>query len=118
MGIYDLSGRLSLGMLASLLKKSALLISNDSGPVHMASAAGTPSVAIFGRNQPGLSPTRWRPLDPRSRVVWKNIGCDPCLAHRCEIHFLCLDVISVEDVFREAAGILAEGHPLGSANPM
>lgn len=99
---YDLSGKMSLGMLTALIKRAALLVSNDSGPVHMASAVGTPVVAIFGRNQPGLSPTRWKPLGEKSSVVWKNVGCDPCLAHACQIHFLCLDVISVEDVMQEA----------------
>ncbi len=99
--IYDFSGRLSLSMLAVLLKESALLISNDSGPVHIANAVGTPAVSIFGRNQPGLSPTRWRPLDPDSRVAWKDVGCTECLAHRCEINFLCLDAVSSRDVFQE-----------------
>ena len=99
--LYDLSGFLSLGMLGHLLKRSALLISNDSGPVHVASAVGTPAISIFGRKQPGLSPRRWGPLDPDSRVIWKDVGCQECLAHRCQIHFLCLDAISVEDVLRE-----------------
>ena len=104
--ISDLTGRLSLGMLGALLKTSSLLISNDSGPVHIASAVGTPVISIFGRNQPGLSPVRWRPLGENARVVWKNVGCDPCLAHNCEIHFLCLDVISVEDVLTEVDALI------------
>lgn len=100
--VFDFTGRLTLGTLSALLKKAALLISNDSGPVHMASAAGTPVISIFGRNQPGLSPVRWRPLGAMSRVLWKDVGCNPCLAHNCRIHFLCLDVISVEDVMKAA----------------
>ena len=104
--LYDLTGRLSLGMLGALLEKSSLLISNDSGPVHVASAVGTPVISLFGRNQPGLSPTRWKPLGPKARVIWKKIGCDPCLAHQCEIHFLCLDAISVEEVADEARDFL------------
>jgi ADP-heptose:LPS heptosyltransferase len=98
---HDLSGRLSLGMLGALLKDSALLISNDSGPAHIASAVGTAVISIFGRKQPGLSPARWRPLGARSRVIWKDVGCVECLAHNCQIHFLCLDSISVNDVFKE-----------------
>lgn len=99
--IRDLSGRLSLGMLGHLLKRSALLISNDSGPVHIAAAVGTPVVSIFGRKQPGLSPQRWRPLGDRARYVWKDVGCEVCLAHLCRIHFLCLDAVSVEEVLRK-----------------
>lgn len=104
--IRDLSGRLSLTMAGVFLKRASLLISNDSGPVHIASAVGTPVISVFGRNQPGLSPARWRPLGENSRVVWKNTGCDPCLAHQCEIQFLCLDVISVEDVMAEVNSLM------------
>ena len=104
--VYDLSGKLTLGMLGILLKDSALLISNDSGPVHIASAVGTPVVSIFGRNQPGLSPARWGPLSGDSRIVWKDVGCPKCLAHNCQIHFLCLDAVSVEDVLQAARELL------------
>jgi ADP-heptose:LPS heptosyltransferase len=99
--LHDLSGQLSLGMLGWLLSRSALLISNDSGPVHIANAVGTPVISIFGRKQAGLSPARWRPLGENSKVVWKDVGCGECLAHNCEIHFLCLDAISVEDVLNQ-----------------
>jgi lipopolysaccharide heptosyltransferase II len=99
--VHDLSGRLTLPMLGWLLKKAALLVSNDSGPVHIAAAVGTPVVSIFGRKQPGLSPTRWRPLGENSRVVWKDVCCRICLAHRCQIHFLCLEAVSVEEVLSQ-----------------
>jgi len=97
--LHDFSGRLSLGMLGELLSRSALLVSNDSGPVHVANAVGTPVISIFGRKQAGLSPLRWGPLDPGSRVVWKDAGCETCAAHLCPIHFLCLDAISVAEVW-------------------
>ncbi|MBP9865623.1 MAG: glycosyltransferase family 9 protein, partial [Candidatus Omnitrophica bacterium] len=99
MPIRDLSGRLSIGMLGELLSRAKLLISNDSGPVHLANAVGLPVISIFGRKQAGLSPLRWGPLDPGSRVVWKDAGCETCAAHLCPIHFLCLDAIRVEDVW-------------------
>lgn len=71
---FDLSGRLSLGMLGALFQRSAMLISNDSGPVHIASAIKTPVVSIFGRYEPGLGPKRWRPLGDRVRVVAKDVS--------------------------------------------
>lgn len=104
--IHDLAGRLNLSMLAALLDDAALLISNDSGPVHIAASLATPVVSVFGRNDPGLSPVRWRPLGKHSRVVIRDVGCARCLAHRCPIHFLCLDAVSAGMVFREAADIL------------
>jgi ADP-heptose:LPS heptosyltransferase len=58
----DLTGAFDLVQLASLFKRCRLFISNDSGPVHLAVAVSTPVIALFGRNQAGLSPERWRPL--------------------------------------------------------
>lgn len=103
--IHDLTGSLSLGMLGALLERSALLISNDSGPVHIACAVKTPVVSIFGRNQAGLSPARWGPLGENSRIVWKDVGCTVCLAHDCQIGFLCLEAISAEEVLNAAASL-------------
>lgn len=98
--VYDLSGLLTLSMLGSLLRRSALLVSNDSGPVHIAASVGTPVISIFGRKDAGLSPARWRPLGARSRVIHKDVGCEICLAHNCQIHFLCLDAVGVGEVMR------------------
>ena len=98
----NLAGKLNLGMLGWLLKEARLLISNDSGPVHIASAVGTPVISIFGRNQPGLSATRWRPLSPNSSFLQKDVGCVECLADRCQIDFKCLKELTVEDVLGEA----------------
>ena len=94
----DLSGRLSLSQTAWLLKEAELLISNDSGPVHIASAVGTPVISIFGRKQPGLGPKRWGPIGSPSTVIHKDVGCTVCAAHLCSFSFLCLDAISVEEV--------------------
>lgn len=102
----DLSGKLTLRQLAALLKRSALFISNDSGPVHIASAVGTPVISIFGRQQKGLSPKRWGPLGKKSRVLHKDVGCIECLAHNCKKDFACLKAISVDDVSAAAAEIM------------
>lgn len=67
--VLDLTGRTSIAQLAALLKHCALLVSNDSGPVHLAHAVQTPVVSIFTRNQPGINPERWGPLGARSRWV-------------------------------------------------
>ncbi|MDP6685594.1 MAG: lipopolysaccharide heptosyltransferase II [Candidatus Omnitrophota bacterium] len=103
-----LCGKTSLGELAALLKKASLFISNDSGPVHIACAVGTPVISIFGRNDTGLSPTRWRPLNRESAVMHKDVGCKECLAHNCKKDFLCLRSVTVEDVIEKAAGLLRE----------
>ena len=62
----DLMGQLSLGMLGAFLKKCDLLISNDSGPVHVAQAVGLYTISIFVREDPGLSSKRWGPVGDNS----------------------------------------------------
>jgi lipopolysaccharide heptosyltransferase II len=99
-------GTLSLGELAALLKAAQILISNDSGPVHLASAMQTPVVSIFGRWSQGLSPQRWGPTGPQSRVLHKDIGCRPCLAHECPVGFRCLEAISVNEVLAAAKNLM------------
>ncbi|MDD5128773.1 MAG: lipopolysaccharide heptosyltransferase II [Candidatus Omnitrophica bacterium] len=102
----NLSGKTSLSHLASMLKRCSLFISNDSGPVHIASSLGVPVISIFGRNQPGLSPRRWGPLGKRDKYLHKDIGCIQCLAHNCKKEFACLKAISVDDVLSAAESIL------------
>lgn len=102
-----LCGRTSLGELAALLKKARLFISNDSGPVHIACAVGTPVISIFGRNEKGLGPARWRPLGAKAAVLHKDVGCVPCLAHNCKKGFLCLDSVKAEEVLEKAKALLA-----------
>jgi heptosyltransferase-2 len=106
----DFSGRFDLSQLASLFERCSLVISNDSGPVHLSVAVKTPVIAIFGRNQPGLSPTRWGPLGPLDTVLHKKTDCETCLAHACENQFKCLEAVTVEEVLGHARRILSEKH--------
>jgi len=103
-----LCGRTSLIELAALFKKADLFISNDSGPVHIACAVGTPVISIFARNEKGLSPTRWHPLGTKTAVLHKDVGCIRCLAHDCKKDFLCLRSITVEEVVQNASDLLKE----------
>jgi heptosyltransferase-2 len=104
--VIGFAGKTSVSQLASLLKRCELFISNDSGPVHIASAVGTPVISIFGRSQPGLSPKRWGPVGLRDMFLHKDIGCIECFAHNCKQEFACLKAISVDDVISCAENIL------------
>ena len=83
-------GVLDLQELAALLARARLLISNDSGPVHVAVSQGTPVIALFGRTQPGVNPERWKPLGPRDVVLCR----EP------------LSALAPEEVFRSAIPFL------------
>ncbi len=98
--IVNLCGQLELKKLAALIKFSRLFITNDNGPMHIASAVGTPVIAIFGRNQPGLSPRRWGPTGKKDIVLHKDVGCKTCLAHNCQNGFSCLKAVSMEEVLK------------------
>ena len=102
----DLSGKTAVGDIAWILKRSKLFISNDSGPVHVACAVGTPVIAIFGRSDRGLSPRRWGPSNKGDVVLHKDVGCLECLAHNCVLGFKCLQAITVDEVVKSAEGLL------------
>jgi heptosyltransferase II len=104
----NLVGRLGLKELSGLLRRAQILISNDSGPVHMAASVETPVLSIFGRNQAGLSATRWRPISKNSIFVQKEVGCIECFAHKCTIGFKCLYELTVDEVTRKAEELLAK----------
>jgi heptosyltransferase-2 len=104
--VVDLRGRLNILEVGALLKRAILFISNDSGPVHIASALETPVISIFGRKDKGLSPARWKPLGRNSFYLHKDTGCKRCLAHNCLKGFLCLKAIKPDEVVKMAISIL------------
>ncbi|MEA3329074.1 MAG: lipopolysaccharide heptosyltransferase II [Candidatus Omnitrophota bacterium] len=109
--IVNLCGQLNLKELAGVIQASRLFITNDNGPMHIASAVGTPVIAIFGRNQAGLSPVRWGPTGEKDVVLHKDVGCKQCLAHNCRKGFKCLKAITVEEVAEEVNKLLRRHCP-------
>jgi len=93
-------GRLTLRQSAEVIRRAAVLVTNDSAPLHFAQAVGTPTVAIFGSTVPAFG---FGPRGPHDRVVQLDgLPCRPCSAHgppRCPLgHHLCMKSLSVEDV--------------------
>jgi len=91
----DLTGRTTLRDLAYLYELSALVVTTDSGPMHVAAAVGTPTVALFGPTDPA----RTGPYGAGHTVVRTSLSCSPCFLKRCETR-RCMEAISVEEVFR------------------
>jgi len=107
-GLINLTGKLSISELASLLKRCSLFVTNDSGPMHIAASFKVPTIAIFGRNNPGLSVRRWKPLNPKCYIFHKDVGCTKCFAHMCKNGFKCLSSISIDEVYKIANDMLAQ----------
>ena len=106
--LTELSPDLDLVLLTAVLERLSLLITGDTGPMHLAAAVGTPVLAIFG---PSL-PTRYAPLSQRSRIVRIDIHCSPCnLMRQPPTRCLgrvpdCLAGITTADVLRAANEML------------
>jgi len=98
----NLAGKTGVGDLLSILKRCSLFISNDSGPLHMAAALGTPTVSFFGPETPIL----YGPMGQDSLVFHENIYCSPCLnvfnvkTAPCGGRNACMDTIKADEVFR------------------
>ncbi len=95
--IHDLAGQTSLRELMALLKLCRVLLTNDSGPMHVAAALGTPVVVPFGSTSPELTGPGL-PGDPRHRLLKSDAPCSPCFLRECPIDFRCMNGISVEHV--------------------
>lgn len=106
--VHSAAGALSLRGSAALLRRAAVLVTNDSAPLHLATAMGTPVVAIFGPTVPKFG---FGPRGPRDRVVeLEGLGCRPCSAHGPQVcplgHHHCMQQLSVEKVQAAVSAIL------------
>ncbi|MBU0574971.1 MAG: glycosyltransferase family 9 protein [Proteobacteria bacterium] len=90
----NLGGRTTLRELACLYRQAALLVTTDSGPMHLAAAVGTRAVALFGPTDPA----RTGPYGPGHRVIRREMPCMPCFRKHCEDP-RCMTEISVNEVF-------------------
>lgn len=105
-GCQNLAGRTSIVEMGAILKKADLLISNDSGPVHMAAAAGTPTLVVFGPT----NPDRTGPFGDRHRVIQTQKDCQPCMNRRCKNpDSSCIRNVTAEEVIAAAESMLQGG---------
>ena len=95
--LRNLAGQTSLRELCALLKVCRVLLTNDTGPMHVAAALGTPVVVPFGSTSPELTGPGL-PGDPRHRLLQSGAPCSPCFLRECPIDFRCMNGIGVERV--------------------
>ena len=92
--VLNLAGLTTLRELASLIKLCSVLLTNDSGPMHIAAAVGTPLVALFGStNEIVTGPYK------TGTVIHKHVDCSPCYKRVCPIDFRCMKRIKTDEVY-------------------
>lgn len=103
----SLAGRTTLKDLAALYERAAVLITTDTGPMHLAAAVGTPVVALFGPTAP------WRtgPFGSGHRILRAEIACSPCLKRHCSRNHECMELITVDQVVHATQTVLRGGRP-------
>jgi len=100
----NLVGRTSITELIARLRACRLLLTNDTGTMHLAAALGVPTVSIFGSTEPILT----APLGANHRIVRHHVPCSPCFARECPFgHYECMTGVSVERVAGEVMRVLA-----------
>jgi heptosyltransferase-2 len=98
--LIDLCGRISVEQLVLLLQRSDLFIGNDSGPLHLAVAAGTPTVSFFGPETPAL----YGPRGEGHVVLYKDLPCSPCLnVYHSKENSSCRDNVCMNSIEVEEA---------------
>lgn len=101
---HSLCGRLNLAELAALIENAPVLVSNNTGPVHVAAAVGTPVVDLYALTNPQHTP--WR---VPHRVLYHDVPCKYCYKSVCpEGHHDCLRLVEPDDVVRAVLGLLEE----------
>ncbi len=99
----NLIGKTSLAELIECLRGCALLLTNDTGTMHLAAFLGVPVVAIFGSTEPLLT----GPLGAAHRVIRRHVECSPCFLRECPIDFRCMNAVEVNEVVAAVEAVLA-----------
>jgi heptosyltransferase-2 len=92
------------------LSRCRLLLTNDTGTMHLAGLLGVPTVAVFGSTEPRLT----GPLGDNHTVIRHHVECSPCFLRKCPIDFRCMKAVTVEEV---VAAVLAKLDRAGSDRP-
>jgi heptosyltransferase-2 len=98
-------GQTNLEQLIEELRSCHLLLTNDTGTMHLASLLGIPAVAIFGSTEPRLT----RPLGQGHVILRHQVECSPCFLRECPIDFRCMKAITVQETVEAVLSVLKQG---------
>jgi len=94
----DLIGKTTLAELIASLRECRLLLTNDTGTMHLAAFLGVPTVSVFGSTEPILT----GPLGRGHRILRHHVECSPCFLRECPIDFRCMRAVETEEVVEAA----------------
>ena len=102
--LLDFSGKTSLRQLARLLHDVDIVLSNDSGPMHLANAVGTPVVTFFGAGDPAET----GPFNSQNAlVINKHVTCSPCVKNQCRFPTVrCLEQITIDELYQSVVKLI------------
>ena len=95
-------GQTTMEELIEELRSCRLLLTNDTGTMHLAALLGVPTVAIFGSTEPRLT----GPLGNNHVILRHHVECSPCFLRQCPIDFRCMHAVTVEEVVKAVTGLL------------
>lgn len=98
------AGVLSFAELAALVASADVMLTNNTGPMHVAAAVGTPVVALFALTNP---PEQWRPWGVEHRLLYHDVPCQLCYSRICPFEQECLRGVTPEDVLNATTDLLA-----------
>ena len=90
----DLTGKTTLLELMQHLRRCQLLLTNDTGTMHLAAHLGVPTISIFGSTEPALT----RPMGDGHTVIRRHVECSPCFLRECPLDFRCMKAVTVDEV--------------------
>ncbi len=103
MRCVNFAGKTAIAEFIELAAACELYLTNDSGPMHIASALGVPTVVVFGATDDEAT----GPTGSQSRVIRKQVECSPCLLRECPIDHRCMTGVSAERVAEAALSLIA-----------